>query len=139
MAAEIFIDTSGFYALMVSDDPAHRHSARVLDAARRACTGFVTTDYVLDETATLLMARGKVHLLEKLWQTMDAAKACRIEWMNPGLFLEARAMMMRYANRAFSFTDCSSFVLTRKLKIRKVLTKDGHFAEMGFEVLLDDK
>ncbi len=55
--AEVFIDTSGFFALLSSADPAHARArtqmARLARARRRA----LTTDHVLDETFTLLKVR----------------------------------------------------------------------------------
>ena len=59
MANEIFIDTSGFFAMMASDDDRHVVAARLVAAAGKRKRGFVTTDYVLDETSTLLQARRK--------------------------------------------------------------------------------
>ena len=53
---DAFIDTSGFYALLIAGDRSHAHAAKLLDRAPRASVRFVTTDYVLDETATLLRA-----------------------------------------------------------------------------------
>ena len=32
----------------------------------------------------------------------------------------------------FSFTDCTSFVVMRELRLREALTTDHHFAQMGF-------
>jgi predicted nucleic acid-binding protein len=61
MASEIFIDTSGFFAMLSSDDDRHGLAAKIVTAARKSKRGFVTTDYVLDETATLLKARRKSH------------------------------------------------------------------------------
>lgn len=56
--AETFVDTSGFYALLVRGDAAHGRANAILKRAAQARSRFVTTDYVLDETATLLKARG---------------------------------------------------------------------------------
>lgn len=36
---------------------------------------------------------------------------------------------------SFSFTDCTSFADMKSLRLRKVLTLDRHFAQMGFEVV----
>ena len=58
MASETFVDTSGFYALLVEREEMHERAARILQQAQRRRAKFVTTDYVLDETATLLVARG---------------------------------------------------------------------------------
>ncbi len=61
MANEIFVDTSGYYAMLVRDDDGHAGVGRILRDARKRKRRFVTTDYVLDETATLLKARKLTH------------------------------------------------------------------------------
>ena len=71
MAKEIFVDTSGFYAILVKDDDRHRPALRVLKESQRRKRGFITTDYVLDETATLLQARGFAHLLDQFFQIVE--------------------------------------------------------------------
>jgi predicted nucleic acid-binding protein len=50
----IFVDTGIWYAANVLEDPDH-HSARQL--LLNATTNLVTTDYVIDELLTLLVAR----------------------------------------------------------------------------------
>ena len=63
MAPETFVDTSGFYALLVKGEEAHATAADyVRDAAGKR--RFLTTDYVLDETATLLKARRHIEALK---------------------------------------------------------------------------
>ena len=62
MARETFIDTSGFYALLVASDTNHPDAEAWLKAAKSSQARSVTTDYVLDETATLLKAKGQGHL-----------------------------------------------------------------------------
>lgn len=52
----IFVDTGAWYALLVNDDPDHQ-KARAWVAANRE--RLVLTDYILDETLTLLRARGQ--------------------------------------------------------------------------------
>jgi len=64
MVSETFVDTSGFYALLVERDEMHERAARILQQAERRRATFVTTDYVLDETATLLVARGFGRLVD---------------------------------------------------------------------------
>jgi len=55
MASETFVDTSGFYALLAERDEMHERAARILRQAEHRRATFVTTDYVLDETVTLLV------------------------------------------------------------------------------------
>ena len=136
MAAEIFVDTSGFYALLVQGDDQHAAAQRVLSTARRRKRGFLTTDYVLDETSTLLKARGFVHLLAPFFETLGASRACRIEWTDPDRFREAQTFFLKHIDQAWSFTDCLSFRVMKELRLRDALTKDGHFHEAGFVALL---
>jgi predicted nucleic acid-binding protein len=48
---------------------------------------------------------------------------------------KARGLFFRYRDKEFSFTDCTSFVVMRQLKLREVLTTDHHFAQAGFITL----
>jgi predicted nucleic acid-binding protein len=136
MASEIFVDTSGFYACLVARDDGHEEAAAVLVRARgRRC--FVTTDYVLDEVATLLRARRLGHLVEPVFRLTVASPACQIEWMDPVRFGSARAYLGRHgADHGYSFTDCFSFCTMERLGLREALTKDEHFRQAGFSPLL---
>lgn len=136
MASDIFVDTSGFYAMLVRGDDRHAAAQRVLREARRRQRGFVTTDYVLDETATLLKSRGFAHLLGPWFAKLDTSRACRIEWTDPERFHETRAFFLKHADQAWSFTDCLSFRVMKELRIVEALTKDAHFGQAGFTPLL---
>ena len=135
MARETFVDTSGFYACLVRADDSHLEAATILRGARGRGS-FVTTDYVLDETVTLLRARGHQHLVDPFFQTALSSAACRIEWMDPGRFDATRDFLRRHADHEYSFTDCFSFWLMAEGGLRQALTKDEHFREAGFEPLL---
>ena len=136
MASEVFADTSGFYAMMVKGDDKHASAKRILREARRRKRGFVTTDYVLDETATLLKARGFGHLLIPFFETLDSSRACRVEWTDPDRFQEVRAFFIKHQDQEWSFTDCLSFRVMTHFRLRDALTKDAHFQQAGYKVLL---
>ena len=136
MAYEIFVDTSGFYAMLVRSDDKHAAVQRVLRDARRRKRAFVTTDYVLDETATLLKARGLTHLLEPFFEKLDESKAFRIEWTDSERFHDCRAFFLKHCDQAWSFTDGLSFCVMKQLHIHDALTKDVHFRQAGFAMLL---
>jgi uncharacterized protein len=136
MANETFVDTSGFYALLIKGDDQHRTAVRHLREARRRKRRFVTTDHVLDETATLLKARGYAQLLPAFFEKVNASQVCRIEWTDADRFHGAQAFFLKHADQAWSFTDCLSFCLMKESGLSDALTKDAHFAEAGFIVLL---
>lgn len=136
MANEIFADTGGFYAILVKADDRHRPALRILKESQRRKRGFVTTDYILDETATLLQARGFAHLVEQFFQIVEQSKACRIEWMDAERFQATKALFLKHADQGWSFTDSFSFLIMKQLRLRDALTKDMHFEQAGFNVLL---
>lgn len=136
MANDIFVDTSGFYALLIKADDRHEAAVRVLHDARRRKRRFATSDHVLDETATLLKARGHAHLLRAFFDSLRASHACRTEWTDSDRFHDAQGFFLKHADQAWSFTDCLSFRLMKQLRLRDALTKDGHFQEAGFTALL---
>jgi predicted nucleic acid-binding protein len=96
----------------------------------------VTTDYVIDETATLLEARGLGWLAHRLFESLGTSRALRLEWMDSGRFERTRTLFLRSTGRGWSFTDCSSFVVMGELRVREALAKDAHFADAGFVPLL---
>ena len=136
MAHETFSDTSGFYALLVEADSAHAAAARWLAVARARKVRVVTTDYVLDETATLLKARGRRELAGALFEQLDRSEVCTVLPVDRDQFDRARAFFVKHADHDYSFTDCTSFVVMAERGIRAALSKDAHFAEAGFKPLL---
>ncbi len=136
MASEIFIDTSGFYALLVRGDDQHSRAAEILREAAGRKRRFVTTDYVLDETATLLLARGYAGVLANLLDRVLESGACRVIWMDADYFEKTRRLFLKNPERRWSFTDCFSFIVMKELRLRDVLSKDSHFKTGGFTPLL---
>ena len=47
----------------------------------------------------------------------------------------ARDIFFRYRDKSYSFTDCTSFVVMRELKLKDALTTDRHFRQMGFNIV----
>ena len=136
MPRELFVDTSGFFALLARRDPQHQAAQRVLAQARADKRRLLTTDYVLDLTATLLKARGEASLVEPLFERVLHSAACRIEWMDAARFDKVRTYFRKHADQAWSFTDCVSFQIMKELRLSEALTTDLHFEQAGFSALL---
>jgi predicted nucleic acid-binding protein len=49
---------------------------------------------------------------------------------------EAWQMFKRYPDKAFSFTDCTSFVVMRHRGMWEAFTNDHNFAQVGYQRLL---
>jgi uncharacterized protein len=135
MNESAFIDTSGFYAILVEADDLHQRAVTVLRRMEKEGRIFVTTDYVLNETATLLKARGHGSLLRNFFDIIFQSLACRIQWTEREQFKRVVVFMLGHQDQPWSFTDCLSFCVMKDLGLQQVLTKDRHFLQAGFEVL----
>jgi predicted nucleic acid-binding protein len=131
----LFVDTAGWVACVDAADPAHNKSARARDAWLQEGGVLITTDYVADETLTLLRIRLGLGTAEAWWQQVDGSPRLRWEYVSLARADKARGFFFRYRDKEFSFTDCTSFVVMRELKLREVLTSDHHFAQAGFVTL----
>lgn len=133
---EIFVDTSGLYALVDKKDAHHASARKVVEKLLRVGRRLVVTDYVVAEAATLANARSGTHVALRVLDLIEQSAGIRFEWIGTSRFDAARTLFRKHADHAYSFTDCSSFVVMRELRLAQVLTTDGHFPEAGFEALL---
>jgi predicted nucleic acid-binding protein len=135
---EIFVDTSGLYALVEKKDPHHVAAREVVAKLVRAGKTLIVTDYVVAETVNLANARSGTHVAVRVMDLLEQSAGIRIEWVGPARFETTKAFFRKHSDHRYSFTDCSSFVVMRDLHLSSALTTDGHFIEAGYEALLSD-
>ena len=131
----LFVDTAGGMACADGADPSHARCCAARDDALEAGQTLVTTDFVVDETLTLLRVRLGLSAAEAWWQQVDRSPRLRWERVDSDRFEKARHLCFQYRDKAFSFTDCTSFVTMRKVRLTLALTTDRYFRQMGFQVL----
>jgi uncharacterized protein len=56
--------------------------------------------------------------------------------MTPGRFAAARQFMLKHLDQEFSFTDCTSFIVMKELRLQDALATDKHFRIAGFNPVL---
>jgi predicted nucleic acid-binding protein len=130
----LFVDTAGWVACADGADPANEKAIVARDAALRRGV-LVTTDYVVDETLTLLRRRLGLAATEAWWALIDGSSRVRWEWIDPARAEKARRLFFGHEDKTFSFTDCTSFVVMQELRLKRALTTDRHFRQMRFEVV----
>jgi hypothetical protein len=67
---------------------------------------------------------------------IEQSAGIRIEWIGPDRFDATKTFFRKHSDHAYSFTDCTSFVMMRELRLVDALTTDPHFVEAGFRALL---
>ena len=133
---EIFLDTSGLYALVDRKDAHHPTAREIVERLLRAGRRLVITDYILAEAVNLANARSGTRVALRVLDLIEQSAGIRVEWIGSSRFDSTKAFFRRYADHEYSFTDCTSFVVMRELKLSQALTTDKHFSQAGFEALL---
>jgi len=136
MAPSVFVDTSAWYALIDRRDAGHGRTASLIRELITGGTRLVTTDYVIDESCTLAKARSGSEAAIRLLDLLGQTAALDMEWIASERFERAEGLFRKYRDQAFSFTDCSSFVVMRERSIEEAVTTDDHFRVAGFRPLL---
>lgn len=131
-----FYDTWAFAALLNRRDGAHAVAAR-LDRELEA-QGYVatTTDYVVDETVTLLQSGAGSHVALRFLELLLAREAGRdlLLFEVSGARRQRSVDVFRQlapAEPHLSFTDATSFAVMAEMRIELAFTADRHFQRAG--------
>jgi len=128
----VFVDTSAFLAFKNRRDALHTEALAVKTRLLDAGKSFLTSDYVLDESYTIIRLRAGHRIAVEFGEELRASRLVRVEYLTPDWIEAAWVLFKRYGDKDFSFTDCTSFVLMQKLGLREALAFDGHFTQAGF-------
>lgn len=128
---KLFVDTWGWVAVADRGDSGHEAATEVFRRARRS-GGVVTSNFVLNETITLLFKRRP---FDDAWNfTVSVVETPYIdvqEVTRPRFFktIELRRQFSDKPN--MSFTDLSTVAIMLELGITDILTADRHFTQVG--------
>ncbi len=135
----IFVDTGAWIAILDKSDRYHKESVRIYTELKQGREQFLTTDYVLDETATRLRYDAGYQLAVKFFDGIYQARevgALRIVRIDEVLFDKGVSIFRQYDSAILSFTDCTSFAVCRMYNIHQTFAFDKHFAMMGISLCL---
>ena len=132
MNEPLFVDTSAWFAFVNRGDRDHAKVRRLLAAHAGR---LVTTNFVFDETVTLCARRAGHAAAVRLGEAVLDARL--VDLVRVGHEDETRAwdLFRRRSDKDYSFTDCVSFVVMRRLAITRAAALDEDFREEGFLVL----
>ena len=128
----IFIDTSALLARYRERDQYHREASRLW---RTVKPPVATSNHVVDELATALGRLAGFRFAADCVADLFDSPTMNILASTREDEIEALRWMRKYADQRISFTDCVSFALMRRHRIRAAFTFDRHFKLAGFEVI----
>jgi uncharacterized protein len=132
----VFADTSGLVALNNRRDDSYRLAQeKNKQLLHEKCT-YITTNYVLDESYTLLLFRVSHHAAVDFGERIKESSYVRLIHITDAIEEEAWDIFKSFGDKRFSFTDCTSFAVMKQYSIDRAFTNDHHFEQMGFTILL---
>ncbi len=127
----IFVDTAAFLAIENLRDTHHAEALTYQRSCLKKEKPLVTSDYVLDETYTIIRVRAGHAIAVQFGEALRASRLIRVEYVTPETIESAWHIFKRFTEHEFSFTDCTSFVLMERLGIETAFTFDAHFRQYG--------
>jgi predicted nucleic acid-binding protein len=125
----VFVDTSAWVAYANKREPNHR---RVREALREWAGRLVTSNLVFGETVTFFLYSVRHDVAVTVGQAL-------LDPRNVALFRataedehKAWALFRARRDQRYSFTDCVSFVMMRRLGISSAVSLDDDFRREGF-------
>ena len=128
----IFVDTGAWFAASVPSDPDHLIAAEFM---RSNTERLISSDYIYDELLTLFRSRGHMER-GKDWVAQVQLNRCEIVRVTSEDFVEATGIFFRFADKEWSFTDCTSRVVMERLGIKQAFAFDDHFRQFGTVAVL---
>jgi predicted nucleic acid-binding protein len=122
-------------ALEDSDDENHESAIEFRERLRNSLTPFrslYTSNYIIDETLTLLKERCGVSVAVSFREDLEKSSVVRVLWLEPEVEREAWRIFKTHREKGYSFTDCTSFALMDAQAVKNAFAYDGHFRQYGF-------
>jgi predicted nucleic acid-binding protein len=126
-----FVDTSFYIARIMPRDQWHEKALRAV----RPGTSFFTSTLVINETISLLQARGFFSAAIGFLRETRLSQDVSIIYPDPVMQSEGWDLFARWGSAGANAIDCVSFAMMRKMAIRKAFTFDEHFRVAGFDIL----
>jgi predicted nucleic acid-binding protein len=131
----IFLDTWAFKAYIDIEEYKHNEVANYIENLWKNKEKIVTTDYIIDETITLLSSKLSFEKVIKFIEILEIS-------INKGFihmvriasedFDESIKMRIKYKDKPkISFTDFTSMVIMKRYNINDIVTQDKHFKDVG--------
>jgi predicted nucleic acid-binding protein len=124
----IFVDTGAWFACVVPWDANHGAAVAWIGENRET---LVTTDYILDETLTLLRVRHELERALAFGQQLFGGQLGELYLVQEADLHEAWRVFRDFADKQWSFTDCTSKVAMEKLGLKTAFAFDQHFRQFG--------
>lgn len=127
-----FFDSSGIFAWADASNPHGKAIGKILKSQKEP---LVTTNLIIAETISLVTKRIGKGAGIKLGEHLLASQLLHVIFIDEPLQSEAWAFYKKYKDKDFDLIDAASFTVCRKMGIKGAITLDGHFRQVGMEMV----
>lgn len=127
----VFVDSSAFLSLEDPDERSHPRSQRTLDELIDSGARLVTTNFVFDETYTLVLTRlgrGRAVAWGESFKEGELVQVLRVDEEHEERGWE---IILAFTDKNFSYTDATSFAVMESLGLDEAFALDRHFHQYG--------
>jgi len=128
----VFVDTSALVALFDRKDRNHLQAKSLLEKLKTDRTHMLITDYIFDECITTLLSAAGHHAAVAVGEFILGSKIIQIAWLDEPTKLKAWEFFKQHSDKTFSFTDCTSFIVMKELRVGRYFSFDSDFKQAGF-------
>ena len=132
----LFVDTSGWIALINRSDALHVTATRIYNDRFAAGWDFITHAGVMLEVGNGLSLVRFRHLAVQLKARIDASSRIAVIALTEERYEAGWQMYANRSDKDWSIVDCISFVIMQERGLTEALTADRHFQQAGFIKLL---
>lgn len=139
MSEQVFADSFPWIALANTRDNYHKRVAGLMGELFEQQTTLVTTSYILLETINALSKAAHRKAVIELIRRIEMSDHVVVVKIMENIYHAAWKNYIRASDKEWGITDCTSFEIMKMFKITKAITKDHHFEQAGFKLLINDR
>ena len=128
---KLFVDTWGWVAVADRSDSGQDAAREIFQRARRS-GGAITSNFILDETFTLLFKRRPFADAWHFTTSVVRSPFIDIQEVTDVRFSRTIELRKQFSDKPrISFTDLSTMAIMQELGVTDILTTDRHFTYVG--------
>lgn len=133
----VFVDTSGWVALLVKSDFHHEQASTIYSDLIARRIELITHEAILMELGNALAGRNTRTAVVGLLSLLNGTKLIERVALDDALIRGAWQLYSSRPDKDWGIVDCISFLLMQSRGLSEALTADKHFEQAGFVRLLN--
>jgi hypothetical protein len=132
---QYFVDSSAFYAAKDPSDRRYAEAVAFMERVRKTPNlRLVTSNFILDETLTLIRMKLGHQAAVQFGQQIRESRIVEVIRITEALEERAWQIFVKYSDKDYSFTDCTSFAVMEERSLSDAFAFDEHFVQHGLIV-----